>query len=163
MPGRNDTAGERPAFGSVSMTAPTSPLGSTGIVLGRVVAQTATPRATPVPTTPPDATGGLGLAAALVALAFVGAIAVTAAGTLIAGWAALRGSVLRIDVGPRQRRLLGVAAVCFLLSLFAVVGGVGPAPGAVFAAVFAVGVVALLVGTVWVLGSAARDRLGGRR
>ena len=132
---------------------------STAGLSGRVVAGTGTPvPTTPVPTTtPPDATGGLGLAAALVALAFVGAIAVTAAGTLIAGWAALRGSVLRIDVGPRQRRLLGVAAVCFVLSLFAVLAGVGPLLGKVFLVVFGVGVLTSVVGIGWVVVSNVRE------
>jgi hypothetical protein len=125
----------------------------------RVVAQTGTPvPTTPVPTTtPPDATGGLGLAAALVALAFLGAVAVTAGGAIAAGWAAFRGSVLTLEVGPRQQRLFAVAAACFVLSLFAVLGGVGPLLGEVFVVVFGVGGVAAAVGIGWVVASNVRD------
>jgi len=134
---------------------------------GRVVARTGTPvpttpvvarTGTPVPTTPlPDATGGLGLAAALVALAFLGAIVLTAGGALVAGWAAFRGSVLTLEVDPRQRRLFAVAAACFVLSLLAVFGGMGPLLGKVFVVVFGVGGAATAVGIGWVVTSTVRD------
>ncbi len=141
------------------MCVPPSSFASVVWMPRRAVAQTGTPvPATPVPTTPLDATGGLGLAAALVALAFLGTVAVTAGGAIVAGWAAFRGSVLTLEVGPRQRRLFAVAAACFVLSLFAVLGGVGPLLGEVFVVVFGVGGVAAAVGIGWVVASNVRDR-----
>ena len=141
------------------MCVPPSSLGSLGEVPVRVVAHTGTPVPT---TTAPDATGGLGLAAALVALAFVGAIVVSAGGALVAGWAAFRGSVLTLEVGPRQQRLFAVAAACFVLSLFAVLGGVGPLLGKVSFVVFGVGGVVAAVGIGWVAVSNVRDWLRER-
>ena len=132
---------------------------STAGLSGRVVAGTGTPvPTTPVPTTtPPDATGGLGLAAALVALAFLGAVVVTAGGALVAGWAAFRGSVLTLDVYPRQRLIFALATACFVLSLFAVLAGVGPLLGKVFLVVFGVGVLTSVVGIGWVVVSNVRE------
>lgn len=88
---------------------------------------------------------------------------VAAGGFVIAGWTTLRGSFFTRTVTSWQRRVFVISAVSFavpFLVLLAEFLGFKPS-GRLEVLVWSVGIgiAAFLVGVVWVVGTAVRDRL----